>query len=364
MLKIALNIQFVRNPMRTLLISFLMTLATQAGAGIKLTDVQCKDRIFDKVVGYFNDSPEPVWFINEWSRVRDLPENQIQDWLKANKHRVHDQRYHIDEVYKAYVKRLKEWNKNNEPLKAKYNSPNNKYIMCNIELYVYGRITDEDVKSLRLILQKFSVPPAIHAYLSSEGGNVYAAMEIGRIFRQHFALVDTTAEGCYSACSLIYAAGVSRLNRGKLGLHQHFLDKDFLKSLTVQEAVKFMRNTSKDIQDYFLELGVPLEFYNLAASVPKDELIILGAKEISKIFPFAQPEFAAVIPDKVEEAHEAMSLPILNVARSLKREVDIEYFMEQVDLERAENLQLHLWNRYNSYHFSQARDSQKFYRNR
>lgn len=389
--------------MRIILITLALAtiMAKQASSEILVSQTDCKDRIFSYVVEYFNDSSHPVWFISEWANVKNFPQKKLESWLKKNESKVYNRNYSIDSAWNNHLQRLRDWNKKNEHLKSIYNSPSNKYIKCNIEVIILGQITDTDVFDLKISLQKFSNPPSIHALLASEGGSAYAAMEIGRILRDHYSLVTVgvpnffaerllknykrlVAEnkiveanatgrafnahanrvGCYSACSLIYAAGVSREVWGQIGIHQHFLDKDFLQKLTIKEGVKFLRKATVDIKDYFNELGVPEKFYELAASISKDDLLILGEKEMSKLFPLAQPEYAAIIPEKVLISQKAMNKVIVEVADSLDSEVNIVEFMKLVDKRRASNPELYLWNKYNSYHMTSAMDSQKFWRDR
>ena len=75
------------------------------------------------------------------------------------------------------------------------------------------------------------------------GGEVDAALKIGRLFRQHYATVNigkhhnfngSVGVGCFSACVLIYASGIAKnigLNENgngqwyDIGIHQSFLSE-------------------------------------------------------------------------------------------------------------------------------------------
>ena len=61
--------------------------------------------------------------------------------------------------------------------------------------------------------------------LDSPGGDVEAAMEIGRIFRKErvWVLLPTSAV-CFSACVLVLAGSVNRLIFGKVGIHRPYLE--------------------------------------------------------------------------------------------------------------------------------------------
>ena len=284
---------------------------------------------------------------------------------------------------------------------------------CTLFLYIYDEIKLDDVKKLKSILAEFSNPPFLHVTLNSSGGSVQAGIEIGRIVRQHYGIVDVNADNlitatvaaktyvthlqpnaqmtpqeykkayehhksqeniaeanqvanlfrehlgqkesskidqgvetfthwvqanwfnkeyldqelwehikyekqkakrtegqlndekgkCYSACILIYAGGISRLATftADIGVHQHFLEKDYLKTLTVEQGIKQLRETTETLSDYFDELGINPELLQVALSVNKDKIRILGLCELQVLLPFAVSEYANVIPDKFQE---------------------------------------------------------------
>jgi len=382
--------------MRWVFITLFVLVTSSLQAKVLVSQIDCEDRIFDYAVGYFNDSSHPVWFIQQWDSVKNLPKNDLNRWLSINKDRLY-----VGDGYSQRLQRLKQWNKKNQSLILKYNSPANRNLKCNLEIVIFGIITSKDTEALKAILKNFSVKPNIHAQLASEGGEIYAAMEIGEILRDHFALVNVgiwpktgelilekyknyietgesvkagdaklaynaykNREACFSACSLIYVSGVSRRIATKVGLHQHFLTKDYLQTLSMADGIQFMQQATKDLQTYLTRMGIPSGFYDLAVSIPKDDFILLGDKEMLKVMPFVQPEFAAVVPQKVAEAQAAMNTVIVEVAKELDVEVSLKNFMDYVDKKRISNPDLYLWNKYNAYHINSSLDSQRFHRSR
>ena len=101
MLKLALNIQFVSNPMRTLLIAFLMTLATQAGANEAEAHIKCFANLS---VHLFTVEMRDEKKELERKRQRHL-ELAVQAGRKRFK-RYNDDKFGIDFFLGGYVERV------------------------------------------------------------------------------------------------------------------------------------------------------------------------------------------------------------------------------------------------------------------
>ena len=71
----------------------------------------------------------------------------------------------------------------------------------------------------------YSGEPVVRVFLNSKGGEVLAAVQLGRIIRSQAieVWVDKSAE-CTSACILVLAAGVSRvaIPGARLGIHRPY----------------------------------------------------------------------------------------------------------------------------------------------
>ena len=75
-------------------------------AEVLVTNTDCKDRIFDKTVGYYNESQYPVWYIQEWDKVKYYSEAELENWLEEHKNKVFDKKFWIDSVWEAHIERL------------------------------------------------------------------------------------------------------------------------------------------------------------------------------------------------------------------------------------------------------------------
>ncbi len=109
-------------------------------------------------------------------------------------------------------------------------------------------------------------------YLNSTGGDVDAALKIGRIVRNNEGSV--TAGKCFSSCALIYIAGVSRTNVGLIGLHRPYFSSA---PLTRQEIERQAPLMLQKIKEYVQSMGVTDLFYG---DVTVDDFV-LGPNRIS-----------------------------------------------------------------------------------
>lgn len=230
---------------------------------------------------------------------------------------------------------------------------------CTLFVYIYDEVRQKDVKKLKSALTNFANPPFLYVTLNSSGGSVKAGIELGRLVREHYGIVDVNSDNlatttaalntlmpqvinfdtglvdkdridtellahhnenmknakgangkfkdirgqCYSACVLIYAGGIARLATftANIGVHQHFLEKDYVKTLSVEEGVKQLKQTTQDIANYFDELGINPELLQVALSVDKNKIRILDLCELQVLLPSAVSEYANVIPAKYEQ---------------------------------------------------------------
>ena len=92
-------------------------------------------------------------------------------------------------------------------------------------------------------------------YLDSPGGDLDAAMQVGRIVRrwQVTAIVDREAQ-CASACVLVLLGGVQRLVTGNIGLHRPYSTDT---SSSSDEATKKYRSMRGKLQSYLREMNIP-----------------------------------------------------------------------------------------------------------
>jgi len=131
-------------------------------------------------------------------------------------------------------------------------------------LQIRGEITPEDVARLQrsLSLIKTDSPYLLRVYLDSSGGNVRAAIAMGRLLRPHGAMMfvgrlntetrGSSAADCYSACVTIFASGRWRWlpkQGSELGVHQFSSDgsgSEISAQYLVAEELAYYKGTGID----------------------------------------------------------------------------------------------------------------------
>ena len=200
------------------------------------------------------------------------------------------------------------------------------FTFCRAQIYIYSNITGNDLVELQKHIEEFKNPPFLIVNILSSGGLIESAMEIGRLIRQHYGHVTVGApywaenisnasEGCFSACVLIYASGVSKNikladvpighpRRGDwwpIGIHQSYLPDNAIQKMSVDEGIATIRNSRKKIKAYYDELDIPDDFTSLTMSKGKNSMFILSDRQLTHYLPFAVAEYAAIYPVKEKQ---------------------------------------------------------------
>jgi hypothetical protein len=152
--------------------------------------------------------------------------------------------------------------------------------------------------------------------LDSEGGNVAAAVAIGRIIRRNeWAVVVQKNKKCYSSCALIYIAGVERGNLGVIGLHRPY----FAEALDRQEIERTAPILLQRVREYVQSMGIVDSFYEQMVNTGPSEIRLYRGNEITKLVPGYDPTY-----DEIRNSYDARKygvtpgvIPILSKADSL-----------------------------------------------
>ena len=120
--------------------------------------------------------------------------------------------------------------------------------------------------------------------LSSPGGSVSDALEMGRLIRtKGFATEVEKDKVCVSSCPLVFAGGVKRLagSGAIIGVHQVFAPDpaEAARHDTMSEA----QRVSARCQRYLADMGVDLKMWVHAMETPKDRLFIFSADELREL---------------------------------------------------------------------------------
>ena len=142
---------------------------------------------------------------------------------------------------------------------------------------VNGVIETADVAKIDGILSSLKGTPAL--WINSDGGDLEAAIAIGRLLRKTEAVV--TVQGrCASACVFILAGGVTRsAMQGVVVIHRPFLTKDLPGGTGYDESYK---RAAQMIRSYLAEMNIPAELGDRMLTIPPDEGVTLTKEELDR----------------------------------------------------------------------------------
>jgi hypothetical protein len=188
------------------------------------------------------------------------------------------------------------------------------------KINIFGTISRDDATKLaqrEAELELGVLNPEV--FLNSTGGDVDAAMSIGRIVRRidGFTRVERNAH-CYSSCALIYIAGVDRyvgvdlLGTGLIGLHRpYFASFPQARAVIEREAPQMLQSLKR----YIEEMGLSDSFYNQMVTTEPSSMVLYGDslcqrlractgssgyRDIYRLVPQRDPTF-----DEIEVAYDA-----------------------------------------------------------
>ena len=123
-------------------------------------------------------------------------------------------------------------------------------------------------------------------FLSSPGGDVVAAMELGEEIRKQWALTTVDDDGeCFGACVLVLAAGVRRTPAPEnVGLKRmDFAQKDFA-SVSPDRAKQKYTGLAKKVETYLARMGMPKKlFQEIAAQQSSDKVRLLDSARLKAL---------------------------------------------------------------------------------
>jgi ATP-dependent protease ClpP protease subunit len=159
---------------------------------------------------------------------------------------------------------------------------------CMFDLRLFGRITPETVTKVEKALAHRQPKQRVVVSLASQGGDIDAAMRLGRIFREAHAHTEVRQGAtCISACALAYAGGIVRhafdegaggAKTSKIGIHRPAIaavpqqtDMNALKR-AMDEAVHRMR-------EYATEMNVSERLIDDMLVIPPESIRWLSDSE-------------------------------------------------------------------------------------
>lgn len=168
----------------------------------------------------------------------------------------------------------------------------------------FGKIEVGDDDKFRRFLESSNPPPRCSLYIDSAGGDVDAAIEIGRLVRgawfsthvgachldfgratQEYMVPRVWRSGqCVSAATLIYLGGRLRYfnEDSKFGVHQFKFPM-----ATGAEVPRYFlakaQTLSARLSTYVSDMGISTEFLNLSSNVPDDEILFISMSKLEAL---------------------------------------------------------------------------------
>ncbi|SEP00655.1 hypothetical protein [Nitrosovibrio sp. Nv6] len=152
-----------------------------------------------------------------------------------------------------------------------------------LAVFVKNTVTTDDyaqvAKWASYMQPSFGDQWAVIAKLDSRGGNVTAALKIGRFLRNKGAMAVVEKDAvCLSACVYILAGATNRAVDGRVGIHRPYEPNDQEISEIGQKA-KY-KALEKDILAFLHEMNIPTRLYEDSLFISPDRVKILTFKEL------------------------------------------------------------------------------------
>jgi len=162
----------------------------------------------------------------------------------------------------------------------------------------FGSIAVGDDERFIEFLQSSEIPPRTHIYINSPGGDVDAAINIGRVIRDHWfsthigqSVLDGDYDGgflkkrkindgnCMSAATLVFLGGRLRYFRegARFGVHQFSFRNPSPDHIARSQIL------SAKIARYVFDMGIHAEFLEIASTTPNSEIKILPLTDLESL---------------------------------------------------------------------------------
>jgi ATP-dependent protease ClpP protease subunit len=154
-----------------------------------------------------------------------------------------------------------------------------------VQVFLRGYITSEDVsaeKAMENLIKNGRQKIAGNSVsLASNGGDVEAAMELGRLLRKlGVSTVVARGEQCLSSCVFAFMGGDRRTVAGSLGIHRPY----FSSMREVPDRRIQYRQLQKKLQEFIDELDFPQSLYEAVMVVPPESVSMLAPAELKKFY--------------------------------------------------------------------------------
>jgi hypothetical protein len=148
-------------------------------------------------------------------------------------------------------------------------------------MFVEGEIDKETLTSIDERIRKGRFSSYGVAFLNSPGGDVVAALAIGRIFRRlHVSTYVLKGTECTSSCVFLLVGSVYRVVDGRVGLHRPY----YASPITdYSKAAGSVREMERTVQEYFDEMDVPRTIYDRMRQIAPENVEYVDARNFKSL---------------------------------------------------------------------------------
>jgi hypothetical protein len=166
----------------------------------------------------------------------------------------------------------------------------------NFVIELHGAISQADADELMRNATRFWYRSPAQIFLNGTGGDLDAAMRIGRLIRSVDG-VTYSSDNCYGGCALVFIAGVSRFNLGTIGLNRPRPASSAQGREPVEQAPSLLL---PKLKAYVAEMGVTDRFYQEMVNTNSSSMKLYYRKAIEEMVPERDPAY-----DEIETSYEA-----------------------------------------------------------
>ena len=158
-------------------------------------------------------------------------------------------------------------------------------------------------------------------------------MKIGRVIWKYDAQTWVRSnKNCYSSCALIYIAGVSRINGGKLGLHRPYLASAPQDRASIEQHIPKML---ADVKSYVSEMGITDSFYQQMVNTEPSRVITYDISNVKKLVPVKDPVWEEIEISKDARQYGVTTDQMRYRENEAKKKCDSRPLDERVECEPA-----------------------------
>ena len=154
-----------------------------------------------------------------------------------------------------------------------------------VQVFLQGYIAQEDVYSAKvmesLVKRGRQRIAGNSVSLAGSGGDVDAAMELGRVLRKlGVSTLVEHGDQCLSSCVFAFMGGDRRTVAGRIGIHRPY----FSSTRKVPDRRAYYRQLQKKLQQYIEELDFPPSLYEAVMAAPPESISILTAADLKRFY--------------------------------------------------------------------------------